>query len=112
MCVIANFITTHIIVIDNEVEDQERLMKAVGYRVPGAIDREDALVDIELETPTASGRDLLVAVKAVSVNPVDTKVRRGMAPVGDAWRVLGWDAAGVVAAVGEAVGGFAVGEEV
>lgn len=87
-------------------------MKAVGYRAPGAIDREDALSDIELETPTAHGRDLLVAVKAVSVNPVDTKVRRGVAPDEGAWKVLGWDAAGVVAAVGEAVQGFAPGDEV
>jgi NADPH:quinone reductase len=87
-------------------------MKAVGYRAPGSIDREDTLVDIELETPIASGRDLLVAVKAVSVNPVDTKVRQGVAPEKDSWKVLGWDAAGVVAAVGEAVAGFAVGDEV
>ncbi len=87
-------------------------MKAVGYRAPGAIDREDALVDIELAIPTASGSDLLVAVKAVSVNPVDTKIRQGMAPEGDGWKVLGWDAAGVVTAVGEAVEGFAVGDEV
>lgn len=87
-------------------------MKAVGYRTAGAIDRDDALVDIDLETPVARGRDLLVAVRAVSVNPVDTKVRQGMAPEGDAWKILGWDAAGVVVAVGETVEGFAVGDEV
>lgn len=87
-------------------------MKAIGYLVPGAIDRDDALVDIELEKPVATGRDLLVAVKAVSVNPVDTKVRQGMAPEGDAWKVLGWDAAGIVVAVGETVEGFEVGNEV
>lgn len=87
-------------------------MKAVGYRSPGAIGRENALVDIELETPVAKGRELLVAVKAVSVNPVDTKVRQGMAPEGNGWKVLGWDAAGIVKAVGKAVEGFAVGDEV
>jgi NADPH2:quinone reductase len=87
-------------------------MKAVGYRTAGAIDREDALVDIDLDKPVAEGRDLLVAVRAVSVNPVDTKVRRGVAPDGDAWKVLGWDAAGVVVAVGAAVAGFAVGDAV
>ncbi len=87
-------------------------MKAVGYRTAGAIDRHDALVDIDLETPVARGRDLLVAVRAVSVNPVDTKVRQGMAPEGDAWKILGWDAAGVVIAVGETVEGFSVGDEV
>jgi len=87
-------------------------MKAVGYRVPGAISRDEALVDIELEKPVAAGRDLLVAVRAVSVNPVDTKVRKGVAPEGDAWKVLGWDAAGVVVAAGEAVEGFEAGDEV
>ncbi|WP_062228328.1 zinc-binding alcohol dehydrogenase family protein [Aureimonas frigidaquae] len=87
-------------------------MKAVGYRAPGAIDRDDALVDIELDTPLASGRDLLVAVKAISVNPVDTKVRQRATPEGDGWKVLGWDAAGVVSAVGDAVEGFAVGDAV
>ena len=87
-------------------------MRAVGYRTPGTIDRADSLVDIELETPRASGRDLLVAVKAVSVNPVDTKVRTGAAPAEGQWKVLGWDAAGVVTAVGDAVQGFAPGDEV
>ena len=51
-------------------------MKAVGYREPGPIDRPDALEDIDLPRPAATGRDLLVRVSAVSVNPVDTKVRR------------------------------------
>lgn len=87
-------------------------MKAVGYRMPGAIDRDDALVDIELAKPVAAGRDLLVAVKAVSVNPVDTKVRQGMAPEDGGWKVLGWDAAGIVVAVGAAAEGFEVGDEV
>lgn len=80
-------------------------MKAVGYSKPGTLDRADALVDITLDKPVPRGRDLLVEVKAVSVNPVDTKVRAGMAPEGE-WRVLGWDAAGIVADVGEAVEGF------
>ena len=52
-------------------------MKAVAYKVPGPIDRPDALLDITLETPEAAGRDLLVKVIAVSVNPVDTKLRLG-----------------------------------
>ena len=54
-------------------------MKAVAYRTPGPIDREDALQDITLETPKAEGRDLLVKINAVSVNPVDTKLRLGAA---------------------------------
>ncbi len=78
-------------------------MKAVAYSTPGPIDREDALQDITLETPKAAGRDLLVAIKAVSVNPVDTKLRMRRAPEGSEWRVLGFDAAGTVEAVGPEV---------
>ena len=74
-------------------------MKAVAYQNPGPIDREDALQDVELETPTAEGRDLLVRVHAVSVNPVDVKVRAAMAPEDGEWRVLGFDAAGGVESV-------------
>ena len=87
-------------------------MKAVAYRTPGPIDREDALQDITLETPKAEGRDLLVKVIAVSVNPVDTKLRLGAAPEGGEWRVLGFDAAGVVEAVGPEVQNFKPGDAV
>ncbi len=76
-------------------------MKAIGYRTPGAIDRADALEDIELPRPVPTGRDLLVAVRAVSVNPVDTKVRRSARPADDGWKVLGWDAVGEVVEVGD-----------
>ena len=92
-------------------------MHAVGFKQPGSIDCETALTDIELPTPKAEGRDLLIEVKAVSVNPVDTKMRRGAEPAlrnrpsPSAWRVLGWDAAGVVAAVGPAVTLFRPGED-
>jgi NADPH:quinone reductase-like Zn-dependent oxidoreductase len=55
-------------------------MKAVGYQQPGAIDRADALIDIEIARPVPTGRDLLVEVQAIAVNPVDTKVRRSAAP--------------------------------
>ncbi|MCA8878894.1 MAG: zinc-binding alcohol dehydrogenase family protein [Rhodobacteraceae bacterium] len=87
-------------------------MKAVGYKTPGPIDRDDALVDVTLETPRASGRDLLVEIRAVSVNPVDTKVRRRAGAEGYEWKVLGYDAAGVVAVTGEEVSGFRPGDEV
>ncbi len=87
-------------------------MRAVGYQVPGPITEDQALVDIELPRPQASGRDLLVEVRAISVNPVDTKVRKSATPPPGEWKVLGWDAAGVVVAVGEAVTGFAPGDEV
>ena len=68
------------------------------------------LTDIELPQPVAEGHDLLVEVKAISVNPVDTKVRAGFNA--DTPRVLGWDAVGVVKAVGSAVTLFAAGDEV
>ncbi len=87
-------------------------MKAVGYREKGSIDRVDSLVDLELEDPVVRGRDLLVRVKAVSVNPVDTKVRTRMSAEEGEWKVLGYDASGVVEAVGEEVVDFEVGDEV
>ncbi|MBT4147284.1 MAG: zinc-binding alcohol dehydrogenase family protein [Gammaproteobacteria bacterium] len=68
-------------------------------------------MDVEIDKPVASGRNLLVEVRAVSVNPVDTKVRKRPHP-DETWRVLGWDASGVVTAIGDDVSGFAVGDEV
>ena len=87
-------------------------MKAIGYATPGTLDRDDALVDIEIDRPTAKGRDLLVAVAAVSVNPLDTKVRRTAAPEPEQWKVLGWDAVGRVVAIGESVTKFRPGDRV
>ena len=87
-------------------------MKAVGYKTAGPIDRDEALVDIEIERPEPTGLDILVEVKAVSVNPVDTKVRRRASAEGDGWKILGFDAAGTVAAVGDQVRNFKVGDEV
>lgn len=75
-------------------------MRAVGYRQPRPITEDDALLDLDLPRPVPSGRDLLVRVEAVSVNPVDTKVRRGVAPEPGQAKVLGWDAAGTVVEVG------------
>lgn len=87
-------------------------MKAVGYKSAGPIDRTDALIDFEAADPVAVGRDLLVQVQAISVNPVDTKIRQRRAPEGDTPSVLGWDAAGEVVAVGENVSHFKVGDKV
>ena len=84
-------------------------MRAIGYTTPGPA---TVLVDLELPDPAPTGRDLLVEVRAVSVNPVDTKVRRNSAPPPGEVKVLGWDAAGVVRAVGAEVAGFAPGDEV
>ena len=75
-------------------------MKAVGTRHPLPIENPEALLDITLPQPVATGRDLLVRVAAVSVNPVDTKMRGSSAPVAGEARVLGWDASGTVEAVG------------
>ena len=75
-------------------------MRAVGYQRSLPPDDPEALVDIELPVPEPTGRDLLVGVRAVSVNPVDTKVRRRAEPEPGGWKVLGFDAAGVVISAG------------
>lgn len=87
-------------------------MKAVAYQQSLPIDAANALVDVELPAPVAGEHDLLVAVRAISVNPVDTKVRRGVTPAAGEWKVLGWDVAGEVVGVGAAVRGFALGDRV
>ncbi|WP_243042631.1 zinc-binding alcohol dehydrogenase family protein [Dyella sedimenti] len=86
-------------------------MKAVAYRHSLPIDDPQSLLDVELPAPVAQGRDLLVKVEAVSVNPVDTKIRRRTDPQG-ADKVLGWDAAGTVVAVGADVTLFKPGDAV
>ncbi|WP_149142449.1 zinc-binding alcohol dehydrogenase family protein [Gemmobacter caeruleus] len=87
-------------------------MKAVGYQTPGALDRPEALIDIDLPMPAPGPQDLLVRVAAVSVNPVDTKVRKRATPAPGQWQVLGYDAVGTVTATGAAVQGFAPGDRV
>ena len=87
-------------------------MKIVGFREPLPLTEPSALLDLEAAEPTATGHDLLVRIKAVSVNPVDTKVRSSAEPPAGEPRILGFDAAGVVVAVGEAVTLFAPGDEV
>ncbi len=84
-------------------------MKAVGYEQSGGV---EVLADLEISRSAPGPHDLLVAVKAISVNPVDTKVRAGMVPVGAAPKVLGYDAAGVVEVVGSDVSLFKVGDDV
>lgn len=87
-------------------------MRAIGYQTPGPIDAADALLDIELPRPVATGRDLLVEVRAISVNPVDAKVRRTTGPEPGGWKVLGFDAAGVVVETGPDASMFRPGDEV
>ena len=87
-------------------------MKAVAYRRCLPVTDPESLLDVELPDPTPGERDLLVRIRAVSVNPVDTKVRRGVAPPEGGLRVLGYDAAGVVEAIGPRVTRFRPGDEV
>ena len=87
-------------------------MKAIGYYTPQPVTSPDALVDIELPTPRPGPSDLLVAVSAVSVNPVDVKSRASAVPPKGEARILGFDAAGVVIGVGSEVRLFKPGDEV
>ena len=86
-------------------------MKAIGYQAATKTLSEDSFEIIELPTPTAQGRDLLVAVNAISVNPVDAKIRANVSPE-QGHKIIGWDAAGIVKAVGEKVSLFNVGDRV
>jgi zinc-binding alcohol dehydrogenase family protein len=86
-------------------------MRAVAFRKSLPITDPAALVDVDQPQPQPGARDLLVKVEAISVNPVDTKVRRGGDPA-DGLRVLGYDAAGTVAAVGAEASLFKPGDAV
>src|SRR5688572_20815494 len=86
-------------------------MKAVGLYTSLPIDHSEALLDVEEPKPAPGERDLLVAVKAIAVNPVDYKVRSR--PITDGTlRILGWDASGIVDAVGPEVTLFKPGDPV
>ncbi len=87
-------------------------MKAVGYTMLGELERENNLVDFEMATPKPAGHDLLVRVDAISVNPVDYKIRMRRRPEGDLPNVLGWDAVGEVVATGDQVTAFKPGDRV
>ncbi|MBP7662730.1 MAG: zinc-binding alcohol dehydrogenase family protein [Shewanella sp.] len=87
-------------------------MKAIGYQTAGAITAPNALENITLAEPTATGFDLLVEIKAISVNPVDTKIRASSSATAGEYKIIGWDAVGVVKAVGEKVSLFNIGDEV
>ncbi|WP_300497890.1 zinc-binding alcohol dehydrogenase family protein [Marinobacter sp.] len=87
-------------------------MKAVGYTESLPIDDPKSLQDVELPQPAATGRDILVRVRAIGVNPVDFKVRQRAAAEPGETKVLGWDAVGEVVATGEAVSLFEPGDQV
>ncbi len=86
-------------------------MKAVAYTHSRPIGDADALIDVDLPDPSARHHDLLIEVKAISVNPVDTKVRMRADPAGEP-KVLGWDASGIVRALGPQATHFAIGDAV
>ncbi|WP_372965352.1 zinc-binding alcohol dehydrogenase family protein [Marinobacter sp.] len=87
-------------------------MKAVGYTKSLPIEDSQSLQDVELPQPVAEGRDLLVRVRAVGVNPVDFKVRQQASAETGQVKVLGWDAVGEVVATGEDVSLFKPGDQV
>lgn len=91
---------------------KDLFMKAIAYYQSLPIVDPAALQDIELPAPQPGPRDLLVQVHAISVNPVDTKVRQNVQPEAGVAKVLGWDVAGVVKAVGSEVSLFQPGDKV
>src|SRR5690606_38454241 len=93
-------------------ERLEHAMKAIGTTRPLPASDPRSLVDLELPDPEYGEHDLLVEVRAISVNPVDVKVRASAQPEAGSHRILGWDAVGQVRAVGSRVEGFQPGDRV
>lgn len=80
-------------------------MKAIGFKTSLPISAEESFIEFETTAPQPSGRDILVKINAISVNPVDYKIRQNSAKdtILESPKVIGWDATGTVEAVGEAV---------
>lgn len=87
-------------------------MRAIGYFRTLPIEDSESLLDLDIPKPAPTGRDVLVRVRAISVNPVDVKVRAHRAPEGDVPGILGWDVAGVIEAVGSEAHLFQPGDAV
>jgi len=89
-------------------------MKAVSFRQQLPIENPESLIDVVIDKPEPGPHDLLVQVRAISVNPVDTKIRKGRGPgqPSGELKILGWDASGIVEEVGSAVTLFKPGDEV
>ncbi|RED22614.1 NADPH2:quinone reductase [Flavobacterium cutihirudinis] len=89
-------------------------MKAIGFKTSLPIEEKESFIEFETVKPVASGHDLLVKIDAISVNPVDFKVRQSAAKdtVLETPKIIGWDAVGIVQAVGEKVSLFEVGDPV
>ncbi|WP_062203708.1 zinc-binding alcohol dehydrogenase family protein [Aureimonas sp. AU12] len=87
-------------------------MRAVAFKTPLPVSDPASLIDIELPRPEPTGRDILVEIRAISVNPVDTKVRGGAIPLEGEHKVIGWDAAGIVVGAGPEATLFKAGDAV
>ncbi|MBB1438318.1 zinc-binding alcohol dehydrogenase family protein [Shewanella sp. SG41-4] len=87
-------------------------MKAIGYKQSLEISNPESLIDLTLDQPIATGRDLLIKVNAIAVNPADYKVRLNMPPADGEVKVIGWDAVGEVIATGDKVSQFKPGDVV
>src|SRR5262245_58055999 len=75
---------------NRRLNQKAHAMRAVGYQKSLPIDNEASLTDVELPAPEPKGRDLLVEIRAVSVNPIDTKVRKRAGAEPPSWKVLGF----------------------
>jgi NADPH2:quinone reductase len=89
-------------------------MKAIGFKTSLPISEENSFIEFEIEKPKPNGKDLLVKIKAISINPVDYKVRQSSLKnkVQEEPKIIGWDAVGTVEAIGESVSLFKVGDKV
>lgn len=89
-------------------------MKAIGFKTSLPITDKDSFIEFNTAIPTPTGRDLLVKITAISVNPVDFKIRQNSAKdtVLETPKIIGWDAVGVVEATGSDVSLFKKGDEV
>ncbi|WP_028389041.1 zinc-binding alcohol dehydrogenase family protein [Legionella fairfieldensis] len=87
-------------------------MKAVGCKQARSMEEGNLIIDMELPTPQATGHDILVEIKAIAVNPIDYKVRLRTRLQENQYRIVGWDAAGIVKETGENVTLFKPGDEV
>jgi NADPH:quinone reductase len=89
-------------------------MKAIGFKTSLSINEEESFIEFETIKPTPSEHELLVKIAAVSVNPVDYKIRQGSAKntVLETPKIIGWDAVGTVEAIGSEVSLFKVGDKV
>jgi len=110
----AETISPVIIVAFLQNSAQIRFMKIVSFKQPLPVSDPESFLDLTAETPQPAPRDLLVEIRAISVNPVDAKIRSGGGPgrPDGQLQILGWDAAGVVTAIGSQVTQFKPGDEV